>query len=257
MTFSIAQVGIASEWWRQAFALVGAVVVGSTAWARLAMRQSPPRRFLRSTSVVVGAVPESGYPGQTIVLLHPLSDWNRVIADVGPAREIDGASSERFDICGHNLGGWQSELTVGARVVSRQPFCTPGFPFLPLRFGTSCVGPVGGRHISNNAARGKRAPGPSMARSGRRPATPRSPEPQWRAVDFLPLGFAHSSRVKKVSSRHPPLRCGPKRVRRRSPSAFRSPSRPWWSRARQHQGEVTWLPSAHSRNPDRNSRAKS
>jgi hypothetical protein len=28
-------------------------------------------------------------------------------------------------------------------------------------------------------------------------------------IDFLPLGFAHSSRVKKVSRRHPPLRCGP------------------------------------------------
>jgi len=40
-TFSIAQVSIASEWSRQAFALVGAVVVGSTAWARLAMRAIP------------------------------------------------------------------------------------------------------------------------------------------------------------------------------------------------------------------------
>jgi hypothetical protein len=29
--------------------------------------------------------------------------------------------------------------------------------------------------------------------------TPRSPEPQWRRRDFLPQGFAHSSRGKKVS----------------------------------------------------------
>jgi hypothetical protein len=39
-----------------------------------------------------------------------------------------------------------------------------------------------------------------LARSGRRPAAPRSPEPQWRRRDFLPLGFAHSSRGKKVSA---------------------------------------------------------
>jgi hypothetical protein len=63
--------------------------------------------------------------------------------------------------------------------------------------------------------------------------------------DFLPLAFGHSSRGKKVHRRHPPLRSGPeatpsrerdgdpdRRVRRRSPSASRSPSRPRWSRAR-------------------------
>ena len=114
-TFSIAQVSIASEWWRQAFALVGAVVVGSTAWARLAMRQSPPRRFLRSTAVVLGPSLRAGIPDRRL-FCSILSRFEiRVIADVGPARKIDGASSERFDMCGHNLGGWQSELTVGAR----------------------------------------------------------------------------------------------------------------------------------------------
>jgi len=39
-----------------------------------------------------------------------------------------------------------------------------------------------------------------MAPSGRRPAAPRSPEPQRRRSDFLPLGFAHSSRGKKVAT---------------------------------------------------------
>src|SRR5882757_6463236 len=48
----------------------------------------------------------------------------------------------------------------------------------------------------------------------------------------------------------------PERVRRRSPSALRSPSRPRWSRARKQQGEVTWLTSAHSRSSARNSRAR-
>jgi uncharacterized protein (DUF736 family) len=38
---------------------------------------------------------------------------------------------------------------------------------------------------------------------------PRSPEPQRRRFDFLPLGFAHSSRGKKVARRHPPLCSGP------------------------------------------------
>src|SRR3979490_976849 len=41
--------------------------------------------------------------------------------------------------------------------------------------------------------------GLSLARSSRRTAAPRSPEPQRRRIDFLPLGFAHSSRAKKVS----------------------------------------------------------
>src|SRR6266567_52142 len=38
------------------------------------------------------------------------------------------------------------------------------------------------------------------------------------------------ARPRKSHRRHPPLRCGP-RVRRRSPLAFRSPSRPRWSRS--------------------------
>src|SRR5580704_17706353 len=43
-------------------------------------------------------------------------------------------------------------------------------------------------------SRGLKHPAP-----GRRPAAPRSPEPQRRRINFLPLGFAHSSRGKKVS----------------------------------------------------------
>src|SRR5476651_815432 len=74
---------------------------------------------------------------------------------------------------------------------------------------------------------------------------------------FFPWAKAHSSRGKKVSPPPSFAALRPERVRRRSPSAFRSPSRPRWSRARKQQGEVIWLTSALSRNPARNSRARS
>jgi hypothetical protein len=55
------------------------------------------------------------------------------------------------------------------------------------------------------------------------------------------------------------LRCAParRRVRRRSPSACRSPSRPRWSQASNSKGEVTWQASAPSRSRATSSRAKS
>src|SRR5262249_29976353 len=45
-------------------------------------------------------------------------------------------------------------------------------------------------------------------------------------------------------------------VRRRSPPARRSPSRPRWSRGSNSKGEVTWQASAPSRSPATSSRAK-
>jgi hypothetical protein len=41
VTLSLAHIGISSEWWREAFASVGAVVVGCTAWARVAILATP------------------------------------------------------------------------------------------------------------------------------------------------------------------------------------------------------------------------
>lgn len=41
LTLSIAHIGISSAWWREVFALVGAVVVGCTAWARVAILATP------------------------------------------------------------------------------------------------------------------------------------------------------------------------------------------------------------------------
>src|ERR1700691_3776612 len=48
---------------------------------------------------------------------------------------------------------------------------------------------------------------------------------------FFPWAEAHSSRGKKVLPPPSSAALRPERVRRRSPSAFRSPSRPRWSRS--------------------------
>lgn len=44
VTLSLAHIGISSEWWREAFASVGAVVVGCTAWSRMATLATPALR---------------------------------------------------------------------------------------------------------------------------------------------------------------------------------------------------------------------
>lgn len=41
VTIAVAQFGIAQEWWREAFAVGGAIIVGGTAWARLSMQTNP------------------------------------------------------------------------------------------------------------------------------------------------------------------------------------------------------------------------
>jgi hypothetical protein len=40
-TFGLAQIGVPSEGWREAFAIVGAVLVGGTAWARMSLLVPP------------------------------------------------------------------------------------------------------------------------------------------------------------------------------------------------------------------------
>jgi hypothetical protein len=41
VTLALAHVGIPSEWWRESFAMFGAIVVGSTAWVRVSMQTDP------------------------------------------------------------------------------------------------------------------------------------------------------------------------------------------------------------------------
>jgi len=43
-TLAFAHIGVPSEWWREAFAVVGAVTVGGTAWARMSIVRNPTPR---------------------------------------------------------------------------------------------------------------------------------------------------------------------------------------------------------------------
>jgi hypothetical protein len=40
-TLGLAQIGVPSEGWREAFAMIGAVIVGGTAWARMTLLAAP------------------------------------------------------------------------------------------------------------------------------------------------------------------------------------------------------------------------
>jgi hypothetical protein len=44
VTLALAHIGIPSEWWRESFAMLGAVAVGSTAWARVSILTGPAIR---------------------------------------------------------------------------------------------------------------------------------------------------------------------------------------------------------------------
>ena len=44
VTLALAHIGIPSEWWRESFAMLGAIAVGSTAWARMSMQTDPALR---------------------------------------------------------------------------------------------------------------------------------------------------------------------------------------------------------------------
>lgn len=44
VTLALAHIGIPSEWWREPFAMLGAVAIGSTAWARVSMQTDPALR---------------------------------------------------------------------------------------------------------------------------------------------------------------------------------------------------------------------
>lgn len=44
VTLALSHIGIPSEWWRESFAMLGAIVVGSTAWTRVSMQTDPALR---------------------------------------------------------------------------------------------------------------------------------------------------------------------------------------------------------------------
>jgi hypothetical protein len=43
-TLALAHIAVPSEWWRESFAMLGAIAVGSTAWARVSMQTDPALR---------------------------------------------------------------------------------------------------------------------------------------------------------------------------------------------------------------------
>jgi hypothetical protein len=62
-TFSVAHIGIPSEWWREAFAAFGAITVGGTAWARMSILTEPALRggvALGPAQPPIGATTEGG-----------------------------------------------------------------------------------------------------------------------------------------------------------------------------------------------------
>jgi len=44
VTLALSHIGIPSEWWRESFAVLGAIAIGSTAWARVSMQTDPALR---------------------------------------------------------------------------------------------------------------------------------------------------------------------------------------------------------------------
>jgi hypothetical protein len=44
MTLALSRIGIPSEWWQESFAMLGAIAIGSTAWARVSMQTDPALR---------------------------------------------------------------------------------------------------------------------------------------------------------------------------------------------------------------------
>lgn len=42
VTLALAHFGIPQEWWRESFAMLGAIAVGCTAWARVSIVTEPP-----------------------------------------------------------------------------------------------------------------------------------------------------------------------------------------------------------------------
>jgi hypothetical protein len=44
VTLALSHIGIPSEWWRESFAVLSAIAVGSTAWARVSMQTDPALR---------------------------------------------------------------------------------------------------------------------------------------------------------------------------------------------------------------------
>jgi hypothetical protein len=70
------QDGVPSEWWREAFAVVGAITVGGTAWARMSIMGNPASREVGLRRSHLSRPWGSGHE-QVTLRLHRLFVWDR------------------------------------------------------------------------------------------------------------------------------------------------------------------------------------
>jgi hypothetical protein len=156
-------------------------------WHRLGARVDPDRaRSERGVALSPSSAADGG-DDQGLVTLWACRLSVGISADIRPSSMTATSRSSRSSIEAVELfgrlqprGRWQARWLLSARrrwgalLHARSPF-----PSLGMR-GLLC-GPIDSGHVSfRNAVQRPRAPGLSLARSGRRPAAPRSPEPQWR-----------------------------------------------------------------------------
>jgi hypothetical protein len=171
----------------------------------------------------------------------------RHLSDCGPAaRRSSGATrneavSERLNLIGDTvLGGqrgfwWPATVSLGPSDCGRPPFCTPTFFPWARETGDSCACSMTSRHAFSSHYRWAHA---SQLASqwldlteGRLRLDRLVPQ---RRTDRLSSPGLRPFLARQETLTAAVLCCAPARarVRRRSPPASRSPSRPRWSRAR-------------------------
>ena len=101
-TFSLAHLGIPSEWWRKAFAVFGAITVGGTAWARVSILTEPAQKV----GITLNPSQPTFYPGvRADTLRNWRRDWSPVATTCNPrctGREATkrGETGQRNDSIG-------------------------------------------------------------------------------------------------------------------------------------------------------------
>ena len=138
VTLALSHIGIPSEWWRESFAMLGAIAVGSTAWARVSMLSEPalrPGRCARPSP----AADWGDDHGQVTLRVYRLSVG--ISADI---RSSNMTATSRSSLTRRlsrviSSADYDPVCRCVRVVFCRSPFCTPGFLFLRLECGASCL----------------------------------------------------------------------------------------------------------------------